>query len=117
MIRLVPPSCRSRSGRLIPILLRSHRTTPHRHRAVPILVVHGLTPDSRGIRRVRGAHVGRRGVDGQLVASGVLGVAGVLGLALPELAFGRAGGVAVVGGGAEGALFATVSDEAVFAGD
>jgi hypothetical protein len=47
---------------------------------------------------------------------GVLFVQGVVALllALPELAFGGAGGVAVVGGGAEGALLAAVADEAIF---
>jgi hypothetical protein len=42
---------------------------------------------------------------------------GRFGLALPEFAAGRAGSIAVVGGGAEGALFAAVPDEEEFEGD
>lgn len=47
---------------------------------------------------------------------GVLLVHGVVALllALPELAFGGASCVAVVGGGAEGTLFAAVADETIF---
>jgi hypothetical protein len=47
---------------------------------------------------------------------GVLLVQGVVALllALPELAFGGAGGVAVVWRGAESTLFAAVADQPVF---
>lgn len=55
--------------------------------------------------------MGRKGI-WVLLASGELSIA-VLGLALPELAFGGTGCVAVVGRGAEGALFAAVLNETI----
>lgn len=82
---------------------------PRRH--IAVLVHRGLArADSGRVRRIRGPNIGGRGVGRERV--GVLLVQGVVALllALPELAFGGAGGVAVVGGGAEGALFAAVAD-------
>jgi hypothetical protein len=47
----------------------------------------------------------------------LLNIVVVLWTALPEFPLGRTSSVPIVGGGAEGALFATVPNEAVFAGD
>jgi len=90
--------------------------SPGRH--IAILIQRGLAgADSGRIRRIRSSDVGGCGMGRECV--GVLLVQGVVALllALPELAFGGTGGVAVVGGGAEGTLFAAVADEAVFGED
>ena len=87
--------------------------SPRRH--IAILIQRGLArADSGRVRRIRSPDIGGCGVGRERV--GVLLVQGVVALllALPELAFGGAGGVAVVGRGAEGALLAAVADEAVF---
>jgi hypothetical protein len=47
----------------------------------------------------------------------LLNIVVVLWTALPKFPLRRTSSVAIVGGGAEGALFATVPDKAVFAGD
>ena len=84
--------------------------------SIPILVDRRLTTNSRGISSIALAHISRRGVGWERI--GVLvGISLVLALALPELALGRAGGVAVVGGGAVGALLAAVLDQEEFEED
>jgi len=108
------------SSGLIPILIhpRSLRcSTMRRPNASSggraILHVRGLTTgtNSRALSSIALSGISRRSVGGQRI--GVLlsvGASG-LGLALPELAFGGASCVAVVGAGAEGFLFLVVAGE------
>jgi hypothetical protein len=81
--------------------------------SIAILVQRSLAPTNGScISCIRVSHIRRRSVGGEGI--GVLLVHGVaLLLALPELALWGAGSVAVVGGGAEGALLLAVADEAV----
>jgi hypothetical protein len=87
-----------------------------------ILAIHRLIAYSRGISGIRVSDLARRRVGREHIrvmflssetTGAELSVA-VLGLALPEFALGGAGGVAVVGGGAEGFLFLVVADETEF---
>ena len=88
------------------------------HVGVLVLVVCGLVTDGCRFGRIAGPEicgglVRREGVG--LLAGAELSVA-VLGLSLPELAAGRAGRVAVVGGGPEGFLLLVVAHEGDFEG-
>ena len=91
-------------------------TSTTRHIRLAILVINGVMTNSRSVRGIRGSEIGGRLVRGQSIGllSIKLGIAGVLGLALPELPAWRAGGVAVVGGGAESLLFLVMADEHEF---
>lgn len=94
----------------------SHAMPDRSSRARAILVVRGLShaspADGSRVRGVTSPHIRRRLVRGKYI-SVLLHIRGVLGfgLALPELPLWRAGCVAVVGGGAEGLLFAVVAHE------
>lgn len=103
---------------------RSLPSTPARRlipirSTVPILIHRHFTraANSRGIGCMRVPDVGRSRVGWQGIGV-LLGVRGItFWLALPEFPLWRAGCVAVVWGGAEGALFAAVADEKELEGD
>ena len=118
-IRRIPP--RIRRSRSVITMMRSPRTLRHRpgpsrtsHRSsIPILIINGLLTNSCSIRRIRCSEICGRLMGGQsiwLFGSGELGIP-ILGLALPELAAGRAGCVTVVRGGTKGFLSLVVADE------
>lgn len=86
------------------------------HIRLAVLAINGLMTNSCSVRGIRGSEIGGRLVRGQSIGllSIELGIAGVLGLALPELPAWGPGGVAVVGGGAESLLFLVMADEHEF---
>jgi hypothetical protein len=112
-----------RSGSLIPISIPStaHDTSCLSNIAVwcriAIFIQRELVPYCGSIGGIRGPHVGWGGVRGESIFVDLLNIVVVLWTTLPEFPLGRTSSVAIVWGGAEGALFASVSDEAIFAGD
>jgi len=112
-----------RSGSLIPISIPStaHDASCLSSTAVwsriSIFIQRGLVPYCGSIRGIRGPHISWGGVKGESIFVDLLNIVVVLWTALPKFALRRTSSVAIVGGGAEGALFTTVPDEAVFAGN
>ena len=113
-IWLVPARVGSRRS-LVPIRGTGgmrNTTNTTRHIGIAILVINGLLSDRRGIGCIRRAEISGSLVGRECIRllSSKLSIT-VLGLALPELAAGGAGGVAVVGGWTEGFLLLVVADK------
>jgi hypothetical protein len=112
-----------RSGSLvsISILSTTHDTSCLSNIAVwsriAIFIQRGLVPHCGSIRGIRGPHISWGDVRRESIFVDLFNIVVVLWAALPELSLRGTSSVSIVGRGAKGALFATMSDEAVFAGD
>jgi hypothetical protein len=84
---------------------------------IAIFIQRGLVPHCGSIRGIRGPHISWGGVRRESIFVDLLNIVVVLWAALPKLSLGGTSSVTIVRGGAESTLLATVSDEAVFAGD